>query len=88
MYQRVRSRCSRHSGSPHDPEDSTVRDREVDALLTAFDRTVAGGRPELVLVSGYSPEVLGLWRDFVLRLSSTPVVEYRQDLRQHARNRE
>src|SRR5262249_28052410 len=36
------------------PEKLYGRDRELDALLTAFDRTVAGGRPELVLVSGYS----------------------------------
>jgi enoyl-CoA hydratase/carnithine racemase len=32
------------------------------------------------------PEVLGLWRDFVLRLSSTPVVSS-QDSRPHARHR-
>jgi PAS domain S-box-containing protein len=30
------------------------REREVDALLAAFDRLVSSGRPELVLVSGYS----------------------------------
>jgi predicted ATPase/signal transduction histidine kinase len=36
------------------PERLYGREREVDALLTAFDRVVAGGRPELVLVSGYS----------------------------------
>src|SRR5262249_29873300 len=30
------------------------RDSEVEALLAAFDRVVAGGKPELVLVSGYS----------------------------------
>ena len=30
------------------------REREVDALLASFDRVVAGGGPELVLVSGYS----------------------------------
>src|SRR5580698_11417157 len=30
------------------------REREVDALLAAFERVVVGGRPELVLVSGYS----------------------------------
>jgi hypothetical protein len=36
------------------PEKLYGRDREVDTLLTAFDRTVAGGRPELVLVCGYS----------------------------------
>ncbi len=36
------------------PERLYGRDREIDALLGAFDRVVAGGRPELVLVSGYS----------------------------------
>jgi len=36
------------------PEKLYGRDGEVDTLLTAFDRIVAGGRPELVLVSGYS----------------------------------
>ena len=36
------------------PEKLYGREREVDALLSAFDRVVAGGRPELVLVSGYS----------------------------------
>src|SRR6202044_3718571 len=36
------------------PERLYGREREVDTLLTAFDRVVAGGKPELVLVSGYS----------------------------------
>src|SRR6202050_5420970 len=36
------------------PEKLYGREREVDTLLAAFDRAVAGGRPELVLVSGYS----------------------------------
>ncbi len=36
------------------PERLYGRESEVDALLTAFDRVVAGGRPELILVSGYS----------------------------------
>src|SRR5260370_4977714 len=30
------------------------RESEIYALLTAFDRVVAGGQPDLVLVSGYS----------------------------------
>ncbi len=30
------------------------RESEINALLATFDRVVAGGRPELVLVSGYS----------------------------------
>jgi PAS domain S-box-containing protein len=36
------------------PEKLYGREREVDTLLVAFDRVVTGGRPELVLVSGYS----------------------------------
>jgi len=36
------------------PERLYGRDSEIDTLLTAFDRIVGGGRPELVLVSGYS----------------------------------
>ena len=36
------------------PEKLYGREREVDTLLAAFDRVVAEGTPELVLVSGYS----------------------------------
>lgn len=36
------------------PERLYGRDRELNTLLSAFDRVVAGGRPEMVLVSGYS----------------------------------
>jgi predicted ATPase len=36
------------------PEKLYGRDREIDALLKAFDRVVALGTSELVLVSGYS----------------------------------
>ncbi len=36
------------------PEKLYGREREIDALLAAFDRVVAHGMPELVLVSGYS----------------------------------
>src|SRR5882762_9313373 len=36
------------------PEKLYGRSREIDTLLTAFDRMVTSGRPELVLVSGYS----------------------------------
>ena len=36
------------------PEKLYGRAREIDALLASFDRVVAGGRPELVLVCGYS----------------------------------
>src|SRR5437588_3736487 len=36
------------------PEKLYGRSHEVETLLTAFDRMVTSGRPELVLVSGYS----------------------------------
>ena len=36
------------------PEKLYGREREIGALLAAFDRVVTSGRPELVLVSGYS----------------------------------
>jgi len=36
------------------PEKLYGREREIDALLAAFDRVMAQGRAELVLVSGYS----------------------------------
>src|SRR6516164_3010206 len=36
------------------PEKLYGREPEINALLASFDRVVAGGRPELVLVSGYS----------------------------------
>jgi predicted ATPase/signal transduction histidine kinase len=36
------------------PEKLYGREREVDALMAAFDRVVAGGRSQLILVSGYS----------------------------------
>src|SRR6266404_2170020 len=36
------------------PEKLYGREREIDALPAAFDRVVAQGTPELVLVSGYS----------------------------------
>src|SRR5258706_12238996 len=36
------------------PEKLYGRESEIDALLAAFDRVAAGGKPELVLVSGYA----------------------------------
>jgi predicted ATPase/signal transduction histidine kinase/CheY-like chemotaxis protein/GAF domain-containing protein/HPt (histidine-containing phosphotransfer) domain-containing protein len=36
------------------PEKLYGREREIDTLITAFDRVVSTGTPELVLVSGYS----------------------------------
>jgi len=38
----------------HVPEKLYGRAREIDTLLASFDRVVATGTPELVLVSGYS----------------------------------
>jgi hypothetical protein len=47
------------------PEKLYGREREVDALLAAFDRVVAQGRAELILVSGYSGvgQIFGSERD-------------------------
>src|SRR4029434_2616495 len=36
------------------PEKQYGREREIATLLASFDRVVSSGRPELVLVSGYS----------------------------------
>jgi len=52
------------------PEKLYGRDREVDALLTAFDRIVGGGPVELVLVSGYS----GIGKSAVVNELHKPLV--------------
>ncbi len=52
------------------PEKLYGRDREVEALLTSFDRTVLGGRPELVLVAGYS----GIGKSAVVNELHKPLV--------------
>ena len=52
------------------PEKLYGREREIEALLTAFDRVVAGGRPELVLVSGYS----GIGKSAVVNELHKPLV--------------
>ena len=52
------------------PEKLYGRGREVDKLLTAFDRVVAGGKPELVLVSGYS----GIGKSAVVNELHKPLV--------------
>src|SRR6202047_654136 len=46
----------RHDGSNRllIPEKLYGREREIEALIAAFDRVVARGATELVLVSGYS----------------------------------
>ncbi|HEX4164384.1 MAG TPA: AAA family ATPase [Bryobacteraceae bacterium] len=52
------------------PEKLYGRASEVDALLTSFDRVAAGGRPELVLVSGYS----GIGKSSVVNELHKPLV--------------
>jgi predicted ATPase/signal transduction histidine kinase len=52
------------------PERLYGRDPEIDTLLTAFDRIVAGGRPEMVLVSGYS----GIGKSAVVNELHKPLV--------------
>jgi PAS domain S-box-containing protein len=52
------------------PEKLYGRDGEIETLLTAFDRVVAGGKPELVLVSGYS----GIGKSAVVNELHKPLV--------------
>lgn len=52
------------------PEKLYGRGREIDTLLTAFDRIVRGGRAELVLVSGYS----GIGKSAVVNELHKPLV--------------
>src|SRR5215475_1920947 len=52
------------------PEKLYGRRREVDTLLASLDRIVAGGRPELVLVSGYS----GIGKSSVVNELHKPLV--------------
>ena len=52
------------------PEKLYGREREIETLLTAFDRIVAGGRPEMVLVSGYS----GIGKSAVVNELHKPLV--------------
>ncbi len=64
----------------HDPSDRLLipeklygREREIDALLAAFDRVVAHATPELVLVSGYS----GVGKSSVVHELHRPLVPLR-----------
>jgi len=52
------------------PERLYGRDREIETLLSAFDRVVSGGKPELVLVSGYS----GIGKSAVVNELHKPLV--------------
>ena len=52
------------------PEKLYGRTTEIDTLLASFDRIVAGGRPELVLVSGYS----GIGKSAVVNELHKPLV--------------
>src|SRR4051812_6919365 len=55
------------------PEKLYGRDREVETLLGAFDRVVAGSGPEMVLVSGYS----GIGKSTVVNELHKPLVRPR-----------
>jgi PAS domain S-box-containing protein len=55
------------------PEKLYGRRLEVDTLLAAFHRIVAGARPELVLVSGYS----GIGKSAVVNELQKPLVPHR-----------
>jgi PAS domain S-box-containing protein len=52
------------------PEKLYGRASEINTLLASFDRVVAGGRPELVLVSGYS----GIGKSSVVNELHKPLV--------------
>ena len=52
------------------PEKLYGRASEIDTMLASFDRIVAGGRPELVLVSGYS----GIGKSSVVNELHKPLV--------------
>jgi hypothetical protein len=52
------------------PEKLYGRASEINILLAAFDRVVAGGRPELLLVSGYS----GIGKSAVVNELHKPLV--------------
>jgi serine/threonine protein kinase len=52
------------------PEKLCGRAREIDTLLSSFDRVVASGRPELVLVSGYA----GIGKSSVVNELHKPLV--------------
>src|SRR6185295_176560 len=52
------------------PEKLYGRAFEIETLVAAFDRTVAAGRPELVLVSGYS----GIGKSSVVNELHKPLV--------------
>src|ERR1700758_2483 len=52
------------------PEKLYGRESEIKTLLAAFDRSVVGGRPELVLVAGYS----GIGKSSVINELHKPLV--------------
>src|SRR6476619_3206811 len=53
-HRRFPPRRTRHPDRLLIPEKLYGRAREIDTLLGSFDRVVTSGKPELVLVSGYS----------------------------------
>ncbi|WP_437791704.1 AAA family ATPase [Sorangium sp. So ce693] len=62
-----------HSDRFQVPQRLYGRERDVEALLAAFERVVANGRPELVLVSGYS----GIGKSSLVAELHRPVVRER-----------
>ena len=55
------------------PQKLYGRDEQVEALLSAFRRVVASGRPECMLVSGYS----GIGKSSLIQALSEPIVRER-----------
>ena len=54
-HRHVPTGCARRAGPATDSRRQLYgREREIDTLLASFDRVVASGTPELVLVSGYA----------------------------------
>ena len=73
----IHGRIDKFSLAEHDtpdrlliPEKLYGRTSETETLLASFDRIVAGGRPELVLVSGYS----GIGKSAVVNELHKPLV--------------
>ncbi len=55
------------------PQKLYGRNKEIDALVSAFDRVVKGGTPELVMVAGYS----GIGKTALVRELCKPVLRER-----------
>ncbi|MGA7938243.1 MAG: serine/threonine-protein kinase PknK, partial [Kovacikia sp.] len=55
------------------PQKLYGREPEITQLLTLFDRVLTGGKPELILVSGYS----GIGKSFLVNELHKPIVQTR-----------